>query len=73
MKETPANKLKVRFPGKFSNERALNRDIGAERAELERPGVIKGSADRIDNEGGSIDWSGGGVEEVPLNPTESKE
>jgi NTP pyrophosphatase (non-canonical NTP hydrolase) len=30
------NKLKVRYPEKFTNEAALNRDLDAERAELEK-------------------------------------
>ena len=34
--ETNINKLKVRYPEKFTNEAALNRDLGAERNELEK-------------------------------------
>ena len=72
-------KLRVRFPDKYTNQAALNRDLSAERAELERPSIIKGfvSTDRLDNEGDvvnqdGIDWSGGGLGEDP-NPTEPKE
>ena len=34
--ENNINKLKVRYPEKFTNENALNRNIEAERAELEK-------------------------------------
>lgn len=35
------DKLKVRFPDKFSNEKALNRDLEAERIVLEKPADFK--------------------------------
>lgn len=34
--ETNINKLRIRYPEKFNSEKAINRDLSAERAELEK-------------------------------------